>query len=84
MSVAVNSATEFAVQGGPLASTPTAIGVIVLALLALILIEREILRIARRGSTRSGMRALDLAAAPLLTAGAGLLGLRFLDILGTL
>lgn len=82
MSVAVSESTQLAVAGGPLSAVSTGIGAVVLALLTLILIEREVIRI--RGPEDRRLRFLDMAAGPLLVAGAGVIGLRFLTILGTL
>jgi len=67
---------------GPFGAAPTALGIVVAALLAVVLVEKELLRAFGGASAREALRTLDIAIAPLLFVFAVTVAIRLARLLG--
>ncbi|CAN5606031.1 hypothetical protein BH24CHL1_BH24CHL1_12670 [soil metagenome] len=80
MTTTVTQTTQAAITGNPMDSLSTALGIITIALLMLLLVQKELFR-AQDGPRWSRVAlAMDSAAVPLLLAAGCMISLRVLDI----
>ena len=80
MTSTVTEATERAILLSTHEALSTSIGLIVVVLLAVLLIQKEIVRASSGAHSKAWMRALDIAIVPLLMAFALTIGVRIADL----